>query len=180
MVELLTTPPPPDVIARMIAIPGVRVTPTVVASQEGPDGHLGPEAAGAILLLQATFADEAKAAEFWNAAAGLLEQLAAAPGFIRRWNFTDGPHYTLIALWRTAADARAFAASAEHEAAMRDLYRHRWQFTHFASLWESNAPRTRVTFCQHCEAVSPATETRCSGCGTELFDPFASGTHVGR
>src|SRR5258708_6477558 len=98
MVELLTTPPPMDVIRRMTAIPGVRVTPTVLATQEGPDRHLGPEAAGAVLMLQATFVDEAKAAEFWNAAAGLLELLATAPGFIRRWNFTDGPHYTLIAL----------------------------------------------------------------------------------
>ena len=43
MVELLTQPPPPEAIARMTAIEGVRVTPTVVATQEGPDRHLGPE-----------------------------------------------------------------------------------------------------------------------------------------
>jgi heme-degrading monooxygenase HmoA len=174
MVELLTAPPPGDVINRLVAIPGVRITPTVLASQEGPEGQLGPEAAGAILMLQATFVDEAKAAEFWNTVAGLLEQLAAAPGFIRRWNFTDGPHYTLIALWRSAADARAFAASPGHEAAMRDLYQHRWQFSHFAALWERHEPGSRVIFCSNCDGVTPAAEATCRGCGTELFDPFRS------
>src|SRR5436189_1340 len=68
MVELLTQPPPPEAIARMTAIEGVRVTPTVVATQEGPDRHLGPEAAGAVLILQATFVDQDRAADFWAAA----------------------------------------------------------------------------------------------------------------
>ena len=70
-----------------------------------------------------------------------MEQLATAPGFIRRFNFTDGPHYTLLALWRTAADAHAFFSSDEHQAAMRELFRHRWQYSHFAGLWEMTAPR---------------------------------------
>src|SRR5204862_5390502 len=98
MVELLTQPPPMDVIARMVAIEGVQVIPTVVATQQGPDRHLGPEGAGAILVLQATFADGERAAGFWQAAAGLMEKLATTPGFIRRYNFTAGPHYTLFAL----------------------------------------------------------------------------------
>ena len=74
MVELLTQPPPMEAIARMTAIEGVRVAPTVLATQQGPDGHLGPEAAGAVLILQATFVDEERAAEFWLTAAGLMEQ----------------------------------------------------------------------------------------------------------
>src|SRR5690242_14220528 len=110
MVELLTQPPPMEAIARMTAIDGVRIAPTVLATQQGPERHLGPEAAGALLVLQATFVDEARASEFWSTAAGLMELLATAPGFIRRYNFTDGPHYTLIALWRTVADAHAFFA----------------------------------------------------------------------
>jgi len=180
MSELLTGPPPPGTISRLAAIPGARFAPTVLGTQEGPDRHLGPEAAGAILLLQATFVDEVKAAQFWDAAADLLEELASAPGFIRRWNFTDGPHYTLIALWRSAADARAFAASPRHEAAMRDLYRHRWQFSHFAAIWEMSAPRHRVIFCSACDGVTPATEASCSRCGTELVDPFRTERHVDR
>jgi heme-degrading monooxygenase HmoA len=178
MPELLTQPPPMDAIAKMTAIEGVRVAPTVLATQQGPDGHLGPEAAGAVLLLQATFVDEERAAGFWMTAAGLMECLAEAPGFIRRFNFTDGPHYTLVALWRTAADAHAFFSSDEHQAAMGELFRHRWQYSHFAGLWEVTTPRQRVIFCQHCDGVTPATDGVCVGCGTELFDPFAIPSHV--
>ena len=178
MLELLTQPPPMDVIARMTAIEGVRIVPTMLATQQGPDGHLGPEAAGAVLLLQATFVDEKRAAEFWLKVAGLVERLATAPGFIRRYNFTDGPHSTLIALWRTRADANAFFSSGEHQAAMHELFRHRWQYSHFAGLWEMTTPRQRVIFCQQCDGVTPATERQCVGCGIELFDPFASVSNV--
>ena len=174
MIELLTQPPPAEVIARMIAIPGVHVAPAILATQQGPAGHLGPEGAGALLLLQATFADEHRAAGFWRTASGLMERLASAPGFIRRFNFTDGPHYTLIAMWRTLADAHAFFASDEHQAAMRELFRNRWQYSHFAGLWEVATPRQRVIFCQECDGVTSVTEHCCSGCGIELYDPFAS------
>jgi len=176
--DLLTGPPPMDVIARMTAIEGVGVAPTVLATQQGPDRHLGPEAAGAILLLQATFNDEARAAGFWETAAGLMERLATAPGFIRRFNFTDGPHYTLIALWRTPADAHRFFAGPEHQAAMSELFRNRWQYTHFAALWELTTPRERMIFCQECEGVTPAPARACRGCGMELFDPFAEHSRV--
>ena len=167
-----------EAIARMTAIEGVRIVPTVLTTQQGPDGHLGPEAAGAVLILQATFVDEERRRGFWLTAAGLMERLATAPGFIRRFSFADGPHDTLIALWRTAADAHAFFSSDEHQAAMRDLFRDRWQYTHFAGLWEMTTPRQRVIFCQQCDGVTPATERVCSGCGTELFDPFAIPSHA--
>jgi heme-degrading monooxygenase HmoA len=173
MVELLSQPPPADVIARMAAIDGVRITPTVLATQAGPDRHLGPEAAGAILILQATFVDEDRFGEFWRQAASIMELLVTAPGFIRRYNFVDGPHYTLLAFWRTLADAHAFFARAEHQAAMRELFEHRWQYSHFAALWELAAPRGRLIFCQHCDAVTPVAEGVCPGCGHELFDPYA-------
>jgi heme-degrading monooxygenase HmoA len=173
MIELLMQPPPPEAIARMTAIEGVRITPTILATQQGPERHLGPEAAGAVLILQATFADESRAAEFWSTAAGLMEQLATAPGFIRRVNFTDGPHYTLIAFWRSREDADAFFSSDHHQAAMHDLFRNRWQYSHFAALWEMTTPRQRVIFCQQCDGVTPATAGTCSGCGTDLFDPYA-------
>jgi hypothetical protein len=60
MVELLVGPPPGDVIAAMAAIPRLEITPSILVTQQGPgeDGRLGPEAAGAILLLQATFATQ--------------------------------------------------------------------------------------------------------------------------
>ena len=174
MVELLSQPPPAEAIARMTAIEGVAARPTVLATQQGPDRHLGPEGAGAVLILQATFVDEAKLGAFFRQAAALMELLASAPGFIRRYNFTDGPHYTLIALWRSLADAHAFFERDEHQGAMRELFRHRWQYSHFAALWELTAPRERVIFCQRCDGVTPVTEQVCRGCGTELFDPYAS------
>lgn len=178
MLELLTTSPPPEVIAKITAIAGVSIVPTVLTTQQGPERHLGPEAAGAVLILQATFVDKEGANKFWLKAAELFEFLATAPGFIRRFSFADGPHGMLIAFWRTAADAHAFFSSEKHQAAMRDLYRQRWQYTHFAALWEMTTPHQRVIFCQHCDGVTPATDSVCSGCGTELFDPFAIPSHA--
>jgi heme-degrading monooxygenase HmoA len=173
MVELLTGPPPMEAIARMTSIEGVHIAPTVLATQQGPHRHVGPEGAGALLVLQATFVDEARAAEFWLTAAGLMERLADAPGFIRRVNFTDGPHYTLIAFWRTVADAHAFFSSDQHQSAMQELFRHRWQYSHFAGLWEMATPRNRLIFCQQCDGVTAAGTPHCTGCGVELFDPYA-------
>jgi heme-degrading monooxygenase HmoA len=104
--------------------------------------------------------------------AELMALLATAPGFIRRYNFADGPHYMLIALWRTVADAHAFVGSDEHQAAMRTTFERRWNYTHFAGLWEVVAPRQRLFFCQACDGVTPSTESCCTGCGTPpLFDP---------
>ena len=174
MVELLSQPPPAEAIARMAAIDGVTFTPGVLARQAGPDERCGPEAAGAILVLQATFADEARFTEFWRHAAAMMELLATAPGFIRRYNFADGPHYTLIAFWRSIADARAFFERDEHQAAMGELFRQRWQYSHFAALWEMAAPRNRLIFCPRCDGVTPVTERVCRGCGMELFDPYAA------
>jgi heme-degrading monooxygenase HmoA len=168
--ELLTQPPPPEAIAAMSAMPDAQIVPSVLVTQQGPDGHLGPEAAGAILVLQATFARPDGAERFWAAAVPLMEMLASAPGFIRRFSFPDGPSITLIALWRTAEDARAFASSPQHRAAVRDLYRERWQYSHFSALWEMTANHGRVVFCDHCERIAPAADGVCPGCGTPFVD----------
>jgi heme-degrading monooxygenase HmoA len=172
MTELLTLPPPPEAIAAMAAIPNSQIAPIVLGTQQGPDGRLGPEAAGAILILQATFTDPDGSVAFWTALVPLFELLESAPGFIRRYGFADGPHNTLIAFWRTAEDARAFAARPEHRAAVRDLYQQRWQHSHFAALWEMSASHNRVIFCANCPAVTPAAELQCSGCGAELPDAY--------
>jgi hypothetical protein len=173
--DLISAPPPATAIAAMAAIPGIQLTPSILATQAGPDGHLGPEEAGAILVLQATFADAAGAAAFWKAAVGLMERLATAPGFIRRYSFPDGPCITLLAFWHTAADAHAFAAAPEHRAAVRELYRQRWQYSHFSAIWEMTANHGRLIFCPSCEAIVPAAERACTGCGTAFADPYAQG-----
>jgi heme-degrading monooxygenase HmoA len=172
MTELRTVAPPPDAIATMIAIPGFEVTPTILATQRGPDGDLGPESAGAILLLQATFADEQKAAGFWTAAAHLTELLADAPGFIRRYTFPDGPTINLFALWRTVADAQVFAATPAHVDAMRRLDEERWQYSHFAAIWEISSTHDRVVYCTECDGITSASARFCDECGAALADPF--------
>jgi hypothetical protein len=107
-------------------------------------------------------------AAFWLKAAELFERLAHAPGFIRRFSFADGPCY-LIAFCGIAADAYAFFSTDEHQAAMLELFRHRWASIHFAPLCEINKLRQRVTFCQQCDAVrqrptasAPAAVPSCS------------------
>ena len=170
--QLITAPPPAPATAAMRKIEGLRITPAMLNTQSGPDRHLGPESAGAILLLQGTFVDEACFNEFWTTVAEVMALLAKAPGFIRRYNFADGPHYTLIALWRTLADAHAFFASDAHQAAMRRTFERRWNYTHFAGLWQVAVPRQRLFFCQTCDGITPSTEGCCKGCGSALFDPF--------
>ena len=169
---LLTLPPPPEAREAMAAIPGMRTAQVMFGTQQGPGGHRGPEQAGAIVLLQATFTDPEGFTAFWKAQVPLMELLQAAPGFIRQHGFADGPHLTLIAFWRTADDARAFAARPEHRAAVRDLYQQRWQYSHFAAIWEMTANHGRQFFCQCCPAVTPAPERRCGGCGAELLDAY--------
>lgn len=175
MAELLTLPPPPEAIAAMIGIPGTQITPSILATQQAQtsDGLLGPESAGAILMLQATFTDAERAKGFWGAAVPLMTLLASAPGFIRRYSFPDGPHVTLLALWRTADDARAFAATPEHRAAVRDLMAQRWQHTHFSAIWEVSSNHGRVIFCDECDSVTPLSAGACRGCGAALVDPYA-------
>ena len=172
MTELLTGPPPPDVITAMAAIPGLSIVPGVLVTQQGPDGAVGPEEAGAVLLLQATFSDPTRAAGFWAAAVPLITLLGDAPGFIRRFTFMDGPSITLIALWRSGDDARAFQRAPQHRAAVEGLYRERWQYTHFSALWELSSTHDRLAFCDGCDAVTPIREQVCRGCGVELVDPF--------
>jgi len=175
--DLVTGPPPDEAIAAMSAIDGVRMFPAMLNAQSGPESHLGPENAGAILVLQGTFADADKFQGFWSQAVALTRQLSTAPGFIRRYNFADGPHYTLIAWWRSVEDANAFFNTPEHQAAMRSTFESRWNYTHFAGLWQVASPHRRLFFCQHCDGVVPSTESSCTGCGAPLPDPFG-GTDV--
>ena len=179
MTELLVAPPPPEAIVRMTEIPGLAITPSILLTQQGPgeDGRLGPESAGAVLLLQATFARADGAAHFWEAAAELMELLAEAPGFIRRYSWPDGPTISLLALWRSYVDAEAFAARPEHRAAVRNRYQGGWQHTHFSAIWELRHNHGRIAFCE-CGAATPIGERTCSQCGGPLFDVFRDAAPV--
>ena len=172
--DLLVAPPPAEAITSMLEIPRIAITPSILVTQQGPgaDGHAGPEAAGAVLLLQATFATAEGAEQFWAAAVPLMALLAEAPGFIRRFSFPDGPTINLIALWRTVEDAEAFARSPEHRAAVKGLYQQGWQYTHFSALWKLHHNHDRIAFCA-CGTATPVSAGRCSACDEPLFDQFA-------
>ena len=174
MPEVQMFQPTPSALATMFATPRMHIAPTMLATQQGLDGHLGPEAAGAILMLQAGFTHEDRAAKFWDAAAELMTLLADAPGFIRRYSFPDGLSMTLLAFWRTADDARRFAATPEHRAAVRKLYAERWQYSHFSAIWEMTKPHDRMIFCEDCDAITPVSAGACNTCGAELVDIYRS------
>ena len=167
-------PPSDDVKALVAAIPGVRFNPGVVVAQEGPDRHLGPEAAGAILVLHMTLSDEAAADRFWRTTTAVKQTLPTAAGFIRLFSFFDGPSGYLVAFWRTAEDARAFAAAPAHRDAMSALDRERFEYSHFVGLWTAQSTHRRNLYCPRCEAVTAAPATHCQGCGEALDDAFVS------
>jgi hypothetical protein len=173
MTQLQTLPPPATAIEAMSSIPGLAISPSILVAQQGPDTALGPEGAGAVLMLQATFASAEGAEGFWQAAVPLMALLADAPGMIRRYSFPDGPNITLLALWRSIDDAKAFAATPQHRAAVRGLRRLRWQYTHFSALWELHHSAGRQFFCDACDEVTGGPATTCAGCGAALTDTYA-------
>lgn len=170
--ELLALPPTPEALGAMAVLPGSQMSPIVLGTMQGPCGDLGPEDARAILMLQATFTTKEGHEDFWRAQVPLMELLSTATGFIRSYGFGDGPVSTLLVFWRTLDDARAFAALGEHRQAMRDLYEHRWQYSHFAAVWEMASSHDRIIFCPDCPTITSAKERRCSGCGLELLDTY--------
>jgi heme-degrading monooxygenase HmoA len=172
MAEPRFMPPGQEALVKMLSIPNITASQVILGRQEGPEGGRGPEDAGAILMLNTTFVDEERAQQFWHRSAELMALLADAPGFIRRFSFHDERSGYLIVFWRTAADAKAFAASAEHRAAVRDLYKLRWQYSHFSAIWEMTTNHGRMIFCDQCDGVTAAAERVCNSCGAELADVF--------
>lgn len=175
MTEARLIPPSDEVKAMVGAIPGVRFNQGVVVGQDGPDSHLGPEAAGALLVLHMTVADDAAADRFWRTTTAVKQQLPAAPGFIRLFSFFDGPSGYLVAFWRSAEDAEAFAKTEAHRKAMAALDTERFEYSHFVGLWTTHRVRNRNMYCTECDAITPAPASACSGCGTPLDDVFARG-----
>lgn len=154
------------------AIPGVRFNPGVVVGQDGPEAYLGPEAAGAILILHMTAADEVAADRFWRTTTAVKQQLPNAAGFIRLFSFFDGPSGYLVAFWRSVEDAQAFAQSQTHRDAMTALDRERFEYSHFVGLWKAHSVHQRNIYCDQCGTANRAPAAQCSSCGNELDDIF--------
>lgn len=174
MAEVKFIPPSDEIKAVVGAIPGVRFTPGVVVGQQGPEGHVGPEAAGAILVLHTTAVDEAAADRFWRLTTAVKQQLPEAPGFIRLFSLFEGLSGYLVAFWRTAEDAQAFAASPKHREAMQAFYKERFEYSHFVGLWTAHSLRARNIYCEACGEATAAPADRCAACGNPLDDVFSS------
>jgi len=178
VVQVKSIPPGDDVKAMVGAIPGVRFTPGVVVGQEGPDGHLGPEAAGAVLILHVTLADENGADRFWRTTTSVKQSLPEAPGFIRLFSLFEGVNGYLVAFWRTVDDAQAFAKSQRHQAAMDAFDRDHFQYSHFVGLFRAERAHRRNIYCEECGRATPMPAKVCCGCGNPLHDVFADGNAV--
>lgn len=173
MAEIKSLPPSDEVKAIVGAIPGVRFTPGVVVGQQGPEGHLGPEQAGAILVLMVMLADEESSDRFWRATTAVKQTLPEAHGFIRLCSFFDGPVGYLIAFWRTVEDAEAFARDRAHRAAMDAFASDRFQYSHFVGLWKAERVHPRNVFCDRCGAATKMPASSCSSCDNTLDDYFS-------
>lgn len=169
MAELGQYHPEGETAARMAAFPGSRFTPGVVFSVEKE--RVGPEAAGAVLILQGTLADAEKAQQFWARAASTIDSALSSTGFIRLIGFGDGPETYALAFWRTLEDAEAYAKQLPHREAVKELYATGNQYSHFAALFAAPHPRTRHIFCDQCGVQNDVRE-RCAQCGNPLVDSF--------
>ena len=175
MAQVRSIPPSDDVKAMVGAIPGVRFTPGVVVGQEGPEGHLGPEAAGAVLILHVTLADESAADRFWHTTTSVKQSLPEAPGFIRLFSLFEGVNGYLVAFWRTAADAHSFAKSQRHQEAMDSFDHDHFQYSHFVGLFTADRTHHRTVYCEACGSATLMPAAVCTGCGNALHDVFADG-----
>ena len=173
MAEIKSLPPSDEVKAIVGAIPGVHFTPGVVVGQQGPDGNLGPEQAGAILVLMVMLAEEESSDRFWRATTAVKQSLPEATGFIRLCSFFDGPVGYLIAFWRTVEDAESFARDGAHRAAMAAFASDKFQYSHFVGLWKAEKVHPRNVFCERCGATTRMPASSCSACGNPLDDYFS-------
>jgi heme-degrading monooxygenase HmoA len=174
MTTLGTYPPNEQEIAAMAAIPGARFTEGAVSALDGPEAHLGPEAAGCVMVLHATFtsADPEGAERFWAISSTLTAEVAEAPGLIRLIGFEDGLSVYGIGWWVTEEDARAFARGASHREAVREQRRNPFQYTQFAGLWGPMTYGHRDVYCDQCGKSTRLPADACKACGNEVVDVF--------
>ncbi|HTM21637.1 MAG TPA: hypothetical protein VL172_14045 [Kofleriaceae bacterium] len=171
MAKLALFPPDAEAQQMMGGIRGLRMTPGEVFAVDGPTG-VGPEAAGAIIVLHATFIDDAGMQTFYKRNAEILRALTDAPGFIRFMGLFDGFSAYGIGFWLTPEDALAFARRGEHGAAVKDLRRKPYQYSQFAGVWSAHSVRARTFYCDRCQATTPAPADKCGSCDNPLTDVF--------
>jgi heme-degrading monooxygenase HmoA len=172
MTTLQVFPPNADNEALFAQIPGLRQTPIPVIGFDGPDGQLGPEAAGAVLVLHMTMVDEGRTQRFWRQVALTSKAASETPGFIRMIAFFDGCANWALGFWRTVEDAMEYAAGGAHRQAIADMKAHQFEYSHFAGVFQAVRPRTRETWCERCGAEVLMPAHSCPSCGNALADVF--------
>lgn len=174
MATLQVFPPNAENEALFAEIPGVRQTPIPVVAFDGPepDGSLGPEAAGALLVLHMTMIDEKRTQAFWRQVALTCRAASQTQGFIRMIAFFDGMANWALGFWRTVEDAQAFARSKAHTAAIAEMHKQNFEYMHFAGLYRPVEERVRHVYCERCEAEGVMPQDTCPSCGNEFSDVF--------
>jgi hypothetical protein len=155
-------------------LPTRRWTPGAVGGLDGPEGPIGPEAAGALTLTYGAFVDDASAQRGYRHFADMQKAMLAADGFVRWFSFVDGPHGYGLGLWRTAEQASSFVRGAAHRAAIAEQHRQPFEFSQFAGIWSAHTIGRRTMHCPTCNGRAVAPSALCSGCGRRLDDGFIS------
>lgn len=175
MATLQVFPPSAENEALFAEIPGFRQTPIPVVAFDGPepDGSLGPEAAGAVLVLHMTMIDEERTQAFWRQVALTCKAASQTKGFIRMMAFFDGMANWALGFWRTVEDAQAFARSSAHTAAIAEMHEKNFEYMHFAGLYCPVEQRVRHAYCERCATEVVMPQDACPSCGNKLADVFS-------
>jgi len=165
---------PPDEANRVKqqAVPGARATPGVVGALSGSE-RVGPEAAGALVLLHTTFASDEGAQRGYHLFSEMKTHLQASPGFLHWFTFNDGPNGYALGLWRTSEEAEAFVRSDAHQAMASEQRERPFEYSQFAGMWTATHLGTRRIYCEQCGQATPAPTLRCSNCANALDDTFS-------
>ena len=171
-----TSFPPNDMNrASQQAVPGARATPGVVGALSG-SSNVGPEAAGALVLLHTTFADDDGAQRGYHLFSEMKAHILTSPGFLHWFTFSDGPNGYALGLWRSPEEASAFVRSDAHQAMVREQQQRPFEYSQFAGMWTAFHVGTRWIYCEQCHKATAAPTQQCSNCQNSLDDSFA-GTH---
>jgi heme-degrading monooxygenase HmoA len=168
---LRTFAPDDEARAIMQSIPGARFTPGMVVGFDGTD-PVGPEAAGAVMVLHMTAVDEKDTQLFFRRTNHLKTLLPAAPGFIRMFSLFDGLSGYAISFWRSPEEALAFGRHDAHREVMREFRSRPFQYSQFVGVWSAHTVRRRHMYCADCGAANDAPAGSCARCGQDLLDVF--------
>jgi heme-degrading monooxygenase HmoA len=164
-------PPDEPTRALLAQVPGARQHPGMVTVLESPHAP-GPEQAGALSLVYATFSAAVDAQRGYRRFAEIWPHLLEAPGFIRWIAMADGVHGYALGMWRSADDARAFARSDIHRQMVHEQITDPFERSQFAGIWTAHAVGRRMLYCDGCAAATAAPADRCPNCAKPLHDPF--------